>query len=87
MCHKDNSPIPNILRALAARDQISEFEIQRQMELAIQSGIQNPDPIVQAQWKKIPCAGAVPTPEELIFYIVQQIMEGRDTSELQQYLM
>lgn len=87
MCHRDESPISNIFRELAARDRTSEFEVQRQIEIAIQTGIQNPDPAIRAQWEKVPCTGEIPTPEELILYIVQQITEGNDTPELQQYLM
>ena len=87
MCNREESPIANIFRELAARDQISEFEVLRQIETAIQAGMQNPDPNIRAQWEKVPRTGTIPTPEELIFYIVQQIAEGKDMPEMQQYFM
>ena len=87
MCNREESPIANIFRELAARDQTSEFEVLKQIETAIQAGMQNPDPNIRAQWEKIPRTGTIPTPEELIFYIVQQIAEGKDMPEMQQYFM
>lgn len=39
----------------------------------------DPDPEKQAQWKAIPCAGEMPTPEEWLKYVVEKLKEdGRD---------
>ena len=39
----------------------------------------DPDPEKQDQWKAIPCAGEMPTPEEWLKYVVEKLKEdGRD---------
>lgn len=42
-------------------------------------GWNDPNPIKRAQWRKIPCAGEVPTPEEWLKYAVDKLEnEGAD---------
>lgn len=52
--------------------------IRSQMKLAMISGLCNPDPQVQANWKKIPCKGEAPTPEELTTYLATYTEAGID---------
>lgn len=35
-------------------------------------GFSDPDPKVKAEWTKIPCKDEVPTPDELLAYVVRQ---------------
>ena len=53
-------------------------EARRQMELAMRAGLCNQDPAVQARWKRIPCRGEVPTPEELIVFLATHADAGLD---------
>lgn len=46
------------------------------MEKAVLAGLGSPDPAVRERWKRIPCKGDVPTPEELIFYLAQKLKEN-----------
>ena len=66
------------IRTIAMREGKSVEYIRSQMKLAMLSGLQNPDPDVQANWKKIPCKGDTPTPEELITYLAAHVGTGTD---------
>lgn len=48
-------------------------EIRREIKLALLAGMCSHDPEVQAKWKKVPCQGSVPTPEEVIAYLATKI--------------
>jgi hypothetical protein len=61
---------------IAMREKIAAVEVRRQMRLAMLAGLCNQDPEVQARWRKIPCKGEVPTPEELITYLATHINAG-----------
>lgn len=52
--------------------------IRSQMNLAMLSGLNNQDPEIQAKWKRIPCKGEIPTPEELITYLAINTNAGID---------
>ncbi|HHY27929.1 MAG TPA: sporulation initiation factor Spo0A [Desulfitobacterium dehalogenans] len=62
----------HIFERIAAEHNTTVEEIRREIETAIQVGFNHPDPKVQAQWAKIPRKGEMPTPDELITYIVRQ---------------
>lgn len=40
---------------------------------AMEAGMNNPDPEIQAKWKTIPCRGEKPTPEELIVWAANRV--------------
>ena len=48
-------------------------EVRREMQIAIDAGFDDPDPTVQAEWKKVNLKGDRPTPEEVINYAVKQL--------------
>ena len=43
------------------------------MQIAIDAGFDDPDPVVQAEWKKVNLKGDRPTPEEVINYAVKKL--------------
>ena len=44
----------------------------------IAEGWNGPDPVRREQWRRIPCAGDIPTPEEWLRYAVEKIKaDGR----------
>ena len=58
---------------------IMESEMKRSISERIRQGMNDPDPEKQDQWKAIPCAGEMPTPEEWLKYVVEKLKEdGRD---------
>lgn len=64
------------LQTVAIRNGTTVEAVRKEIKLAMLAGLCNPDPSVQKRWKEIPCAGEVPTPEELITYIAGRITEG-----------
>ena len=63
------------LQTVAIRNGTTVEAVRKEIKLAMLAGLCNTDPTVQAKWKEIPCAGEVPTPEELIAYLVKEITE------------
>ncbi len=59
----------NALEIIAAKEGISLEEVRREIQLAIDDAMKNPDPKVQAEWRKIPKKGKKPTPEEVIEFV------------------
>ena len=66
------------IRTLAMKEGKTVEYIRSQMKLAMISGLCNPDPQVQANWKKIPCKGEALTPEELTTYLATYTEAGID---------
>lgn len=66
------------LKQIARRERSSVETVRKHIQLAIISGMTNPNPAVQAQWAKIPCRGVYPTPEEVIAYEALRV-EQEDT--------
>ena len=58
---------------LAAQKVVSTEEIRREIQIAIDAGMANQDPNVQAYWKKMLHKGVKPTPEDVIVYIAKQV--------------
>ena len=61
------------LQTVAIRDGTTVYEVRKEIKLAMLAGLCNTDPAVQTKWKEIPCAGDVPTPEELITYVAEKV--------------
>lgn len=57
------------IEAIAVREEISVEEVRREISLAILMAQPKDASIVSA----IPCAGVIPTPEELIAYCVSRL--------------
>lgn len=57
---------------LAAEKGISVKEVRHEIQIAIDAGMANQDPNVQAYWKKMIKNGVKPTPEDVIEYIAKQ---------------
>ncbi|MDO4567419.1 MAG: sporulation initiation factor Spo0A [Clostridia bacterium] len=75
---KEKTDAERAIRQLAMREGVTVEEVRRQMALAILAGLSDQDAAVQARWKKIPCKGEIPTPEELISYLAKHIDAGTD---------
>ena len=59
------------IKAVAKQHGMSVEEIIKEMEKAILAGYSDTDEQIRAYWKRIPCKGEYPTPEELITFIVE----------------
>ena len=62
----------NIYEKIAEKYNTTPEEVRREMQIAIDTGFDNPDPAVQEEWKKMTLKGERPTPEEVINYAVKK---------------
>lgn len=58
---------------LAAEKGISEEEVRHEIQVAIDTGMVNQDPKVQAYWNNMLKKGVKPTPEDVIVYLAKQV--------------
>ncbi|MEA4911675.1 MAG: hypothetical protein VB092_03550 [Oscillospiraceae bacterium] len=61
------------IRTIAMREGVAVEEVRKQIKLAMLAGLCSQDPVIQARWKKVPCKGDAPMPEELIIYIATHL--------------
>ena len=69
----------HIFERLARERNITVEEMRAIISARIEKGWNDPDPEKRAQWRNIPCAGKIPTPDEWLRYAVERLQEeGRD---------
>ena len=61
------------IRLIAVKNHIPVEKVRSEMIDAMEAGMNNPDPNIQAMWKTIPCRGEKPTPEELIVWAANRV--------------
>ena len=64
------------IQQMAQENHVTVEEARREMQDALEEAMNNPDPAVQARWKEIPCAGEVPTVEEVILWVGNQLKDS-----------
>lgn len=58
---------------------ITVEEMRAIISARIERGWNDPDPEKRMQWRKIPCIGEIPTPDEWLKYAVERLKgEGRE---------
>lgn len=68
-----------LFERLARERNITVEEMREIISARIERGWNDPDPEKRAQWRKIPCAGEIPTPDEWLRYAVERLQEeGRE---------
>lgn len=68
-----------LFERLACERGITVEEMRAIISARIEKGLHDPDPEKRAQWERIPCAGEIPTPDELLRYIVEKLeADGRE---------
>ena len=69
----------HIFERFAHERGITVEEMMAIISARIERGWNDPDLEKQAQWRKIPCAGEIPTPDEWLKYAVERLKEeGRE---------
>ena len=69
----NNKKIRNLFEQIALRDGKSVYEVRQEIELAISSAQDNPNPDIKAFWRSVPRQGRKPTPEEVIVHIARLV--------------
>jgi predicted Zn-dependent protease len=67
----------NSIIKLAKQEGVSAEYVRKQIEVAILSGLSNEDKNKKAFWESIPRERDMPTPEEVILYISEQVKRRR----------
>ena len=61
------------LQVIALKHGVSVEEIRKEIQFAIDEGMKNSNPQIQAYWNSIPCRGNKPTPEEVITDLAKKV--------------
>ncbi len=71
----------HLFERLARERNITVEEMRAIISARIEEGWNNPDSEKRAQWRKIPCVGEMPTPDEWLKYAVETV-EAEGQGEL-----
>ena len=63
------------VKTVAKKENIPVGSVREEMRAAIAEGMRSADPEAQEMWKRIPCKGETPEPEELIAWLAEQVKE------------
>lgn len=64
----------HLFERLARERGITVEEMRIVISERIERGWNDPDPEKRAQWRKIPCKGEMPTPDEWLRYAIEKIL-------------
>lgn len=62
-----------VMDTIGKGERISSKEVEKEIQIAIDSGFDNPDPTVRAEWEKVPFKGERPIPQEVIEYLCKEM--------------
>lgn len=77
----------HIFERMARERNISADELRALISDRIAKGWNDEDPVKREQWRKIPCAGEIPTPDEWLRYVVEKIKDDGQARLLRKYLV
>lgn len=75
----------HLFERLARERNITVEEMRSIISARIEKGWNDPDLKKRAQWRKIPCVGEVPTPDEWLRYAVEKLQEEGQEDLLRWY--
>ncbi len=64
--------VTKTLKQVAARNGTNIEEVRMEIDHAIQTGMSNPDPAVQAKWRELFPDGRIPTAEEVLSLLADE---------------
>ena len=77
----------HIFERMAWERNISVEEMRAIISDRIEKGWNDKDPVKREQWRKIPCAGEIPTPDEWLSYVIKKIKDDGQGNLLRKYLV
>lgn len=75
----------HIFERLARERGITVEEMRAIISARIENGGNDPDPKKRTQWRKIPCVGEIPTPDEWLRYAVEKMKDDGREDLLRKY--
>ena len=76
----------HIFERLARERGITVEEMRAIISARIEKGWNDQDPVKREQWRKIPCVGEIPTPDDWLRYSVELLKEDCGEESLRWYL-
>lgn len=73
----------HLFERLARERGITVEEMREIISARIEIGWNDPDEEKRSQWRRIPCAGEIPTPDEWLKYVVEKLKAERREDLLQ----
>jgi len=64
--------IRKIMMRIAAENHTTVAEVRREISIAIEEGMNSPDPEIQKKWRAMSRTGEIPTPEEAIHFLSRE---------------
>ncbi len=77
--------VEHIFERLARERGITVEEMRAIISARIEKGWNDKDPVKREQWRKIPCVGEIPTPDEWLRYAVEKIKDDGREDLLRKY--
>jgi len=65
--------VNRVLAEIALKNGVSVAEVRKEIQAALDEGMKNPDPKVQAYWNSIPRRSEKPTLEEIVAYLANDV--------------
>ena len=72
---RQNRHTTQVLERVAEHNGTTVEAVRQEINRVIEIGMRNPDEAIREKWATVPCEGDVPTPEELITYVVKEAAE------------
>ena len=66
-----------VMSTIGKRERKSSKEVEKEIQIAIDSGFDNPDAAIRAEWAKVPFKGERPTPQEVIEYLCKEMKKNQ----------
>ncbi len=66
-----------VMNTIGRGEGISSKEVEKEIQSTIDSGFDNPDAAIRAEWAKVPFKGERPTPQEVIEYLCKEMKKNQ----------
>ena len=77
-----NSKAQKLFEQVALKNGVSVAEVRKEIEIAIDEAMTNPDPAVKKEWENFKFKGEKPTPEEFIVYMSKKVQTTNPSRKL-----
>lgn len=74
---KQNEQLENALNHIIESEGMDESTIRQQIALAVSLALKSNDPDLQNFWAKIPCNDNCPTIDEIVDYLIMEIVKNK----------
>ncbi len=72
-----NSKAQKLFEQVALKNGVSVAEVRKEIEIAIDEAMTNPDPAVKKEWENFKFKGDKPTPEEFIVHMAKKVQSPK----------